>query len=85
MPTGSGKSLLFMLLAAASQDRVTIVIVPMVALQQDMYECSNERGILCTEWDGKRPLYNAHIILAMLESAVTLAFGRFVEEKKRSY
>jgi superfamily II DNA helicase RecQ len=49
MPTGSGKSLLFMLLAAASQDRVTIVIVPMVALQQDMYECSNERGILCTE------------------------------------
>jgi len=32
MPTGSSKSLLFMLLAAASQDRVTIVIVPMVAL-----------------------------------------------------
>jgi superfamily II DNA helicase RecQ len=32
MLTGSGKSLLFMLLAAASQHRVTIVIVPMVAL-----------------------------------------------------
>jgi superfamily II DNA helicase RecQ len=49
MPTGSGKSLLFMLLAVASQDRVTIVIVPMVALQQDMCKHSNERGILCVE------------------------------------
>jgi len=33
MLTGSSKSLLFMLLAAASQDRVTIVIVLMVALR----------------------------------------------------
>jgi superfamily II DNA helicase RecQ len=85
MPTGSGKSLLFMLLAAASQDGVTIVIVLMVALRQDIYEHSNERGILYVEWDGKRLLYNAYIILVMLESVVTLAFGRFVEEKKRSY
>jgi superfamily II DNA helicase RecQ len=85
MPTGSSKSLLFMLLVAASQDGVTIVIVPIVALRQDICEHSNERGILCIEWDGKRLLYNAYIILVMLESAVTLAFGRFVEEKKRSY
>lgn len=33
MPTGGGKSLLFMLPAAASRDGVTIVIVPMVALR----------------------------------------------------
>jgi superfamily II DNA helicase RecQ len=37
--------LLFMLPAAASRDRVTIVIVPMVALRQDMCERSNEKGI----------------------------------------
>jgi superfamily II DNA helicase RecQ len=33
MPIGGGKSLLFMLLAAASRDGVTIVIVPIVALR----------------------------------------------------
>jgi superfamily II DNA helicase RecQ len=49
MLTGGGKSLLFMLLAAASQYRVTIVIVPMVALRQDMCKHSNEKGIPCTE------------------------------------
>jgi len=75
MPTGGGKSLLFMLLVAASWDRVTIVIVPMVALRQDMCERSNEKGIPCAEWDGKRPLYYARIVLATLELAVTPAFG----------
>jgi superfamily II DNA helicase RecQ len=85
MPTGGGKSLLFMLLAAASRYGVTIVIVPMVALRQDMCEHSNKKGIPCVEWDGKRPPYHARIILATPESAVTSVFGRFVEEKKRSY
>jgi superfamily II DNA helicase RecQ len=33
IPTGGGKSLLFMLLAAVSQDGVMIVIIPIVALQ----------------------------------------------------
>jgi len=77
--------LLFMLLAVVSQDRVTIVIVPMVALRQDMCERSNEKGILCAEWDSKRPPYHARIVLATPELAVTLAFSRFVKEKKRSY
>ena len=85
MPTGGGKSLLFMLPAAASRDGVTVVIVPMVALRQDMCERSNEMGIPCAEWDGKRPPYHARIILATPESAVTPAFGRFIEEKKRSH
>ena len=40
-------------------------------------------GIPYVEWDGKRPLYYACIILAILESAATPAFSRFVEEKKR--
>jgi superfamily II DNA helicase RecQ len=64
---------------------VTIVIVPMVALQQDICERSNEKGIPYAEWNSKRPPYNTCIILAILELVVTLAFGQFVEEKKRSY
>jgi superfamily II DNA helicase RecQ len=49
-----------------------------------MCECSNEKGILCAEWDSKRPPYHARIILATPESAATPAFSRFVEEKKRA-
>jgi superfamily II DNA helicase RecQ len=49
MLTGGGKSLLFMLPAVASWDRVIIVIVPIVALQQDICERSNEKGILYVE------------------------------------
>jgi superfamily II DNA helicase RecQ len=74
-----------MLPASASQDGVTIVIVSMVALRQDMCERSSEKGIPCAEWDGKRPPYRARIVLATPESTVTEAFGRFVEEKKRTY
>jgi superfamily II DNA helicase RecQ len=74
-----------MLPASASQDGVTPMIVPMVALRQDMCERSNEKGILYAEWDGKRPLYHTRIVLATPESAVTAAFGRSVEEKKRAY
>ncbi|KAM0712555.1 hypothetical protein Q7P35_000001 [Cladosporium inversicolor] len=56
MLTGGSKSLLFMLLAVASQDGITIVIVLMVALRQDMCKRSNEKGILCAEWDTTLPL-----------------------------
>jgi superfamily II DNA helicase RecQ len=49
MPTGGGKSLLFMLPAVASKSGVTIVIVPIVALRQDMYERASEKGIPCIE------------------------------------
>jgi hypothetical protein len=38
-----------MLLVAALRDRITIIIVPIVALQQDIYKRSNEKGILCAE------------------------------------
>jgi superfamily II DNA helicase RecQ len=38
-----------MLLVAVLRDRITIIIVPIVVLRQDMYERSNEKGILCAE------------------------------------
>jgi superfamily II DNA helicase RecQ len=77
--------LLFMLLVVALQDGVTIVIVPIVVLRQDMCKCSNKKGIPCTEWDSKRPLYYTRIILAILELAAILVFSRFIKEKKRAY
>ena len=44
MPTGGGKSLLFMLPASASQDGVTVVIVPMVALRQGSVASAGTAG-----------------------------------------
>ena len=49
MPTGAGKSMLFMLPAWAEQGRTTIVVVPLVALWGDMARQCKELGILCTE------------------------------------
>jgi superfamily II DNA helicase RecQ len=47
MPTGSGKSLTFMLLAYYSPGGVTIVIVPLTALEGDMVRRYKESSIKC--------------------------------------
>ncbi|KAK5685703.1 hypothetical protein LTR17_027000, partial [Elasticomyces elasticus] len=85
MRTGGGKSLCFMLPAAASKGGVTIVVVPLTALRKDMRERCDEVGIVCREWDGKRLAYNAQIVLVTPESAVTKAFSRFITEKQQMH
>lgn len=82
MRTGGGKSLVFMLPAFALKDGVTIVIVPMVALREDLWRRSSEAGIPCAEWDGERPPSKARIVFVIPESAVTAAFGRYIDEKR---
>ncbi|KAK4897073.1 hypothetical protein LTR49_028043 [Elasticomyces elasticus] len=83
--TGEGKSLCFMLPAAASKGGVTIVVVPLTALRQDMRKRCDKAGIVCREWDGKRPAHNAQIVLVTPESAVTKAFSRFITEKQQMH
>ncbi|KAK5108236.1 hypothetical protein LTR85_005380 [Meristemomyces frigidus] len=85
MRTGGGKSLMFMLPSAASTDGVTIVIVPIIALRQDLWERGMEKGIPCAEWDGERPPYYARMVFVTPESAVSVAFGRFIDEKKAAH
>lgn len=82
MRTGGGKSLLFMLPAAMARTGVTIVVVPLNSLREDLIERCTQAGIHCTGWDSNRPPYWAQIILVTPESAVTKAFGRFVNEKR---
>ena len=45
--TGSSKSLLFMLPAAGSEDGLTIVMVPMLSLQEDVKRRCEAVGIRC--------------------------------------
>lgn len=82
MRTGGGKSWLFMLPAAGSIDGVTIVIVPTISLRQDFMDRCSRDGIPCAEWNGSRPPYHARIVLVTPESAVSPAFGRFIDEKR---
>ncbi|THZ11090.1 hypothetical protein D6C90_10544 [Aureobasidium pullulans] len=47
MPTGGGKSLTFMLLARCSPSGVTIVVIPLTALEGDIVRRCKESDIKC--------------------------------------
>jgi hypothetical protein len=50
MGTGAGKSVLFMLPASVSS-RVTVVVVPLIALRFNMQERCEQLGIISAKWD----------------------------------
>jgi superfamily II DNA helicase RecQ len=86
MRTGGGKSLLFMLPAAASKGGVTIVVVPKIALQANMKKRCRDAGIKCAVWsDNRAPPYDAKIVFVVAESAVTQSFADFINAKKGSH
>ena len=74
--------MLFMLPAAGSPRGLTVVIVPVVSLQQDMHERCQKVGIRCSEWSGERPAYNSQIVFVTPESAVSIAFSQFLAVKQ---
>jgi superfamily II DNA helicase RecQ len=82
MRTGGGKSLFFMLPAASTRTGVTIVIIPLNSLREDLKDRCDKVGISCAEWDGQRPPHWASIVLATPEAAVSTTFGRFIGEKR---
>ena len=55
MGTDGGKSLLFMLPAYCSRSGVTVVMMPLIALRQDMKRRCEEMGIRRQEWESQRP------------------------------
>jgi RecQ family ATP-dependent DNA helicase len=78
MPTGAGKSMLFMLPAWAEQGGTTVVVVPLIALRGDMMRRCRKLGISCAEWEGRRPPDAAAIVLVTPESAVGEEFATFL-------
>ena len=78
MPTGAGKSMLFMLPAWEEQGGTTVVIVPLIALRRDMMRRCKILGISCAEWEGRRPPDAAAIVLVTPESAVREDFATFL-------
>ncbi|KAL8760967.1 MAG: hypothetical protein Q9194_007743, partial [Teloschistes cf. exilis] len=78
MPTGEGKSLLFMLAAFCGSGRVTVVVVPLIALLQDFHRRYQEVGINCREWNRRSPPDEAQIVLVTRESAGSDDFMRYM-------
>ena len=80
MPTGGGKSLLFMLAAFLGQRHsgTTIVVVPLVPLREDLKQRCEAKGLHCVEWNSRLPADGAAIVLVTPESAVGDTFLTFL-------
>ena len=78
MPTGSGKSVLFMLPAWVEAGGVTVVVVPLNGLREDMVFRCKKFGIRCAVWDDYRQPDGATIVLVTPEKALDDAFQTYV-------
>lgn len=81
MPTGAGKSLLFMLPAWVAGG-LTVVVVPLLALRADLLARCTTLGISCVEWESRRPPDEASIVLVTPESALTEDFRTFLNRQQ---
>jgi superfamily II DNA helicase RecQ len=91
LPTGGGKSILFMLPAFIEEERgtgggpVSIVVVPFVSLVQDLVLRARELGIDCMEWrsdiDQERDerQRDARLVVVSADVAVSEGFTAYVE------
>lgn len=78
MPTGAGKSLLFLLPASYHLSGTTVVIVPLVSLRRDLVRRCRELGIPCAAWDARQPPDPCNVVLVTPESALTEVFFSFL-------
>lgn len=76
--TGEGKSVSFMLPAYCSPDSTTIVIVPLVALQEDLHTRCQAAGITSSVWQSGRGIAHSSVVFVTPESACTKGFGDYV-------
>ena len=81
MGTGMGKSLSFMLPALTSTG-ATVVVVPLLALKNDLKDRCIQAGIECVEWDSERPHEWASVVLVVPEAAVSASFEAFINRQR---
>lgn len=84
MPTGAGKSVLFMLPSFVQVGGVTIVVVPLKALRADMIARCGGLSIRCAIWEHDSAVDGASIVLVTPEKAVSPAFGTFVSRIRQT-
>jgi len=67
LPTGSGKSLTFQLIATMYPDKVVVVLMPLMALLRDQRDRASSLGIACASLHHQTPAADRDIILASLK------------------
>lgn len=84
LPTGGGKSVLFMLPALLTTD-TTIVVVPFTALMDDLVERACESGVDCIQWraesheEGEVATRVAQLVVVSADVVNRSKFTRYVE------
>ena len=81
MPTWGGKSMTFMLPASCRHGGVSVVVLPLIALQQAIRRRCETMGITCAECaecSSRRRPEAASLVLVTPESAVTGDFQIFI-------
>lgn len=82
MPTGGGKSMLFMLPAFVAPGGCTIVVVPLISLRADLMQRCQQLGIQCVSWESRRPPDEAAIVLVTPESSEDPDFHTFLNRQR---
>jgi len=79
LPTGGGKSLVFLLPAFQEENLYTLVIIPNKALLNDMLRKARDAGIEACQWLANRTeVGDARLIFLALESATSPTFNAYV-------
>jgi RecQ family ATP-dependent DNA helicase len=81
LPTGGGKSVVFMAPAWIEKELTTVVIVPFVALIEDMQKRCQEADLSCYIWRNSGTILKqrmAQVVLVGVENAVTPEFQQFL-------
>ena len=83
------KSLLFMLLAKSIGTKTTVVITPLVSLQNDLAGRCQKVGMPCMSWDSRKAKTQAHsptqVVIVTPEAAVGETFGTFLNRLQGMY
>lgn len=82
MGTSAGKSALFMLPTSISPHGMTVVVVPVISLRQDLADRCQRAGIRCVEWNAAQPADGAQIVLVTPESTTTSTFQTFMNRQR---
>lgn len=78
MATGEGKSMLFMLPAICVRGGMTIVVLPLISLRQDMMRRCRKLGLSCVEWSSRRVIDDAGIVMVTPEGVGSDGFQTFL-------
>jgi RecQ family ATP-dependent DNA helicase len=81
MGTSVGKTMLFQIPAKSVSSGTTVVITPLISLQDHMVERCQQVGISCTKWESQHASeMRAQIVIVTPEAAVSKAFGTFLND-----